>query len=360
MTKVTEQSKIELCSSSDGSSFGHIALTALAKPETVQITLNGDTIIPESFNIYGEPILSEEMTTLYYWLEKQARRNPETEHFLLEVDVYYETQEFNVPISEFNTVEGIEKSLSNLSTFTEMLNNRRRYIKSTNSRLNEFVIFGRYNLDSFGQIWTLSTYNGSSAIRDVCTLSDFKNLVSSCSASFGGVIPEEGKHCPCCGKIFTIDELRNTTFGLVNGKISHDSCRRNYYHNKEIDEMSRSLIDLVYDEEPKFDLLPNGYCNEDCCKHIPWFLFHTSDGDIQIGQRKHVISIEWQENYKPFDMAIFNDEDVTKWCNNTNIYEPIEEGTLPTNGRRGIHAWNKEDALKYLEKVKETVNSDDK
>lgn len=61
-----------------------------------------------------------------------------------------------------------------------------------------------------------------------------------------------------------------------------------------------------------------------------------------MGWRKHVISIEWQENYKPFDMnELFGTEDVTKW----------EE-----DGKRGIHAWGKDKAYEYLKKVLDVVN----
>ena len=104
-------------------------------------------------------------------------------------------------------------------------------------------------------------------------------------------------------------------------------------------------MSLTYREtDYQFELLPNGYCNQDCCSHIPWFLFHTIDGDIIMGWRKRVISIEWQESYKPFDFdELFKTENVTKW----------EKG-----GKRGIHAWGKDKAHEYLKKVLEAVNPD--
>lgn len=125
---------------------------------------------------------------------------------------------------------------------------------------------------------------------------------------------------------------------------------------REIDKLSRGLMDIVYDEAP-FDLLPNGYCNQECCKHIPWLKFHTPDGDIVIGWRKRVISIEWQENFKPFDMAVFNKENVTKWEGDNNIYKTIKKGQARTNVKRGIHAWGENKAYEYLKKIKELVNS---
>lgn len=361
--RFNERKGIQLCGD-DNSTWGHIELEHLAKPETMEITIQGETIIPESFDIYGQPIISKEMAMLYEWHERQVRRNPETKDFWLEAEISYEEQEFTVPREMFDTVKGIEKSLTNLTSFKEMLNNRRLWRRATGEKtyLNEFVVFGKYKLDVFGQVLEISNvqFVGEPNIPDVCELEYFNMIAKSYSGSYGSYIPKEGTKCPCCGIKFTIDDLRNTVFGLTNGKISHDSCRRKYYHNKEIDEISRSLVDLVYDEKPKFDLLPNGYCDKECCTHIPWFLFHTSDGDIKIGWRKRVISIEWQENFKPFDMAIFNDEEVTKWCNNSGIYKAIEAGTNPTNGIRGIHAWGKEKAYEYLKKVKETVNPKEK
>lgn len=361
--RFNERRRIQLCGDSNSNStWGCIELEHLAKPETMEITIQGETIIPESFDIYGQPIISEEMAMLCRWKEEQVRRNPETKDFWLEAEISYEEQEFTIPREMLDTVKGIEISLISLSAFNEMLNNRCLWRKATGKKtyLNEFVIFGRYQLDAFGQVLTIKTTIDISNFPNVCTLDDFNALVSEYSASYSTYIPKEGTSCPCCGKKFTIDDLRNTVFNLTNGKISHDSCSKNYYHNKEIDKMSTNLIDLVYDENPKFDLLPNGYCSRECCKHIPWFLFHTSDGDIKIGWRKRVISIEWQENFKPFDMAIFNDEEVTKWCNNSYIYKAVEAGTNPTNGIRGIHAWGREKAYEYLEKVKEIVNTDKK
>lgn len=352
---IIEKKCIRLCG--DGNStWGHIELTHLAKPQTMKITLDGENIIPERFNIYGEPIISEEMAMLYKWKEDQLRRNPETKDVLLIAEISYDTDDFSVPITEFNSVHGIEKSLMNLDSFNEMLNRRRIWRKYTGDYLNKYVIFGKYILDEFGQVLTVIETENSQELPPVCTYDFFIIHMSSFRASYTTYIPEPGTRCPGCGKKFTINDLRDNKFGLINGKISHDSCRRNYYHNLEIDKMSRCLVDLVYDEKPKFDLLPNGYCSRECCSHKPWFMFHTSDGDIKIGWRKHVISIEWQENFKPFDIAIFNSEDVTKWCDDTDIYKAVEPGTNPTNVKRGIHAWDKHKALEYLRKVKETVN----
>ena len=81
----------------------------------------------------------------------------------------------------------------------------------------------------------------------------------------------------------------------------------------------------VYVEE-----IPNGYCHEYCCKHLPWFIVTTRKGRIKIGWRKRVIHIEWTDTIIPENADIlFPDEDVTK-------YDKI------------IHAWGYEKALEYI------------
>ena len=357
--KFNERQRIHIYG--DGkTSWGQIHLKHLANPETVKITYGGREILPEKFNIYGEPILSKESAWLLNFEEERIRRNPETKDFTLEVDVTYEEQDFWVPLKEFDTVEGIKKYLKDLKSFNQMLNWRSLWRKATDKQpyLHQFVVFGKYELDTFGQVLhiTSAEYNDNTIIPDVCTASYFKSITKSYSASSTSYIPKAGSKCPCCGKEFTIDDLKNSILNEINDNICHDSCRRNYLHYKEINDFTTHLMDLIYRDEPAYELLPNGYCNQDCCTHIPWFLFHTSDGDIKIGWRNHVISIEWQENFKPFDMAIFNSEDVTKWCSERDIYKSVEPGTTPTNGIRGIHAWGRDKASQYLRKVKEVVN----
>ena len=343
-------------------SWGEIPLKHLAKPETVKITYAGREIIPEKFNIYGEPILSIETSMLLKFEEERIRRNPGTKDFTLEVDVTYEEQDFWVPLKEFNTVEGIKKYLKDLKSFNQMLNWRSLWRKATDKQpyLHQFIVFGKYELDPFGQVLTITAaeYANAVIIPNVCTADYFINtVVKSYSTSSISYIPDSGSKCPCCGKEFTIDDLKNSILNEINDNICHDSCRRNYLHYKEISDFTTHLMDLIYRDEPAYELLPNGCCNRDCCTHIPWFLFHTSDGDIKIGcWRNHVISIEWQENFKPFDMAIFNNEDVTKWCDERYIAKAIEPGTTPTNGIRGIHAHGRDKASEYLKKVKESVN----
>lgn len=105
---------------------------------------------------------------------------------------------------------------------------------------------------------------------------------------------------------------------------------RDFYANdkasqqRAIDE-KRQLLSLfpgpIYVEE-----IPNGYCSQACCEHLPWFVVTTRVGRIQIGWRKRVISINWSETA------------VRKIVTADNV----------TKDDRTVHAWNLEDAAKYL------------
>lgn len=342
-----EKKRIETCTTWKGT-IGHITLDKLAIPETVKVTLLGKPIIPESFNCYGHPNFTEEQELLYMFKEEELKRQNDGKHALLEATIVYEERLFDVPRSMFDTVEGIEKALLSLSDLNQMLLNRIIFCKAHESeRLNEFMLFGCFLLTHSGQVMSLEkTAQGKLRTNgDVEDYQTFKRLNSKgfTFTSDRYSIPTAGSFCPCCGKMLTIDDVKNNLCIYVHGKFYHDSCWRNYRKLTEVDRFTRRMMDLLYkSSDYHFELLPNGYCHEDCCSHIPWFLFHTIDGDIIMGWKESVISIEWQKNYKAFDMnELFGCEDVTKW----------KEG-----GKRGIYACDEEKAYQYLFNVLKAVN----
>lgn len=342
-----EKKRIEAWRTGKGP-IGHITLDKLAIPETVKVTLLGEPIIPESFNCYGHPNFTEEQEMLYMFKEEELKRKNGGEYTPLKAEIVYEEKFFDVPRSTFDTVRGIEKSLLSLSDLNEMLQNRRIFLKAHESeRLNEYMLCGCFWLDQFGQIMSVEK-TAKGKLKTKGDVEEYETFCRHNSKGFnltsnGYAIPTAGSACPCCGKTFTIEDVKDNPCVYVDGKFYHDSCWRNYRKLTEVDKFTRRMMSVLYkDADYQFELLPNGYCNQDCCSHIPWFLFHTIDGDIIMGRRKRVISIEWQENYKPFDInELFGTEEVTKWGNGR---------------KRGIHAWGYDKAYEYLKKVLEAVN----
>ena len=75
--------------------------------------------------------------------------------------------------------------------------------------------------------------------------------------------------------------------------------------------------------------IPNGYCP--CEKCAPWYIAKMPYGDIKIGWRKRVISIDWSSTKRNL-LHLFKDEDVTK--------EPYL-----------VHAWGTDKAVDYLKRI---------
>lgn len=335
----------------NGSLGGHITLKKLAIPETVKVTLLGEEIIPEAFDLYGHPEFTAEQYELYCFKEKELIRQKGGEHISLKPEITYEEQIFDVPRNTFDTVEGIEKSLSTLSDLNEMLANRKKFIFSHYyETLNTFMLFGNFWLDSNANVFSIVNRDELVFVNDV---EDYETIRinNNCNGNVNLSeryyhIPTPDAICPCCCRAFTIDDVRNNSCIYVHGKFYHDKCYCNYRRQSEIAKCITRVLGMLYkDTDYQFELLPNKYYNndKDYSSYMPWFLIHTIDGDIIIGSWAiRFISIEWQENYKSFNFEkIFKAEDTKKWK---------EEGKL------GILARNELEARNYLKMVMDIVN----
>ncbi len=93
----------------------------------------------------------------------------------------------------------------------------------------------------------------------------------------------------------------------------------------------RAAITGLFDQPVFVQERPNGYCSDWCCRDRPWFLVTTKRGRIEIGWRKRVIHICWDDGNTIARTAaeIFPNEDVTK------------SGNM-------IHAWGYDKAREYI------------
>lgn len=95
----------------------------------------------------------------------------------------------------------------------------------------------------------------------------------------------------------------------------------------------RNEILSCFDEPIFAETIPNGYCSQYCCRHLPWFIITTKVGRIKIGWRKRVIEIDWSDSaVKATAEELFPDEDVTK-------YDHL------------VHAWSVEKARQYVDRI---------
>ena len=331
MHQITENLPMKIHLSKSGELYGYMELSNLAYPSSVRVCLMGKEIIPSSFDEFGNPIFSEEQARIYqiknFEYKRESKRNKD-----LTLQVKYKVDTSDVFKYFIDSKDRIEKSLVGLAELNKLLRDRKRFIKKhPNEHLKSFVVFGKFLLDDRAQVWSIARRELDKVVTKapVERLEEFKkNNPDGYSFVIGEtqlVIPKPNSICPCCGKQLTIYDVRDDYCVSVDGKFYHESCYHELAKCSEISEIITNIVATAYsDEEYQYELLPNGYCNDLCCAHIPWFLVHTKHGDFVIGRRKRVISIEWQENFKPFDMnEIFAGENVTKWNE---------------NGKRGIHA----------------------
>lgn len=353
--------RVERKEMSLGEEHGFIQLKKIAKPETVKVFLEGEEIVPEFINTFGIPIFSP-VTTLRYLYQGERNRRDGKPQLLFEVR-YEEADMFSLYDSKekFDSIEGIEESLESLSSFQELLGKRLIFTEETkNIPLGEFVVYGRYYLDQYGQILEIqneSFVEEDPWVPDVCTRNHFDLLTNSYNVTDKVAFPKtEGERCAYCGKKMTIGDLKKgfEKIRLLQDKeeIVHKKCFEDFVKDIDLDEIT-SFVDEVYPEKPKMELIPNG---ANPSSFILWYLFHTSDGDIIIGKEEigGDTVIEWQENYKPFDMAIFNGEACDMWYDDEDVSSlEMEENFFRSgNVRRGVTAESIEKANTYLTIVK--------
>ena len=351
--------------------YGFISLNKKpADPDSITIKMFGEEIFPNDFDITGMPIFSEE-ASLVLATKKRIISGNRTSHNMpekLNVEVSYREADYNFSLDEIDTVDGIKASLADLTTFTELC--RKRYLATIQLRkpLNCFVLFGRIMLDEHGyirRIRNLSDHKYSLTVLpeelpEVCTREEFDKIVTFFDSATNHAIPQNGEKCPCCGKVFTINSLKED-LDYVNHKIAHKECIQNYHYYAEIDSLIFNIIDSVYPDKVAFDVLPNPAIYNKELQHIPWFLVHTRFGDIKIGRKCGKISIEWQENFRPFDICIFNnDQRVVKWFDHSPCFKQIAHGEAPLDSKRGILALTEKDAIDYLLRVHTIVVSNTK
>lgn len=132
-----------------------------------------------------------------------------------------------------------------------------------------------------------------------------------------------------------IDAIQNAAYKAaafvkaeVMAAVVATSPKEQVRASEERSQLIGLFNETIYTEE-----IPNGYCSDWCCRHLPWFVVTTRMGRFKIGWRKRVINIDWSDTRgTKTAKELFPDEDVTK-------------------GERMIHAWSIENARRYIETV---------
>lgn len=338
-----------------GTNLGIIRLNQLAKPDGMKITIGGIEIKPIGYDTYGHPIISASNFKYYQALKSNYNRKEIT--FLTEV--YYEPKVFCVRREIYDSKEAIEKAIFEeekakredeytdkeyiMKKIAEEQNEKLKKLKELLvyrkqaaflfKPLNYFMLYGRYILASNGHVYSTSEipadYIKNLDNEDVIELDS--RIMSEYELTKEVHIPGNKDVCAICGNEFTINDVKEG-YITENEQVEkvHCECQRAFSIQTELNVASQ-IIDAVYEDNPKVNIEREYDLKEQ--KEKIWYCYKTNQGTISIRFKNKVIVIEWHDNFKPFNMTIFDGERVTKYD-------------------RGIHAWSKNDAIRYLSMAK--------
>lgn len=363
-TKEKEELYIEPFRGEESTKLGVLRLKYLATPEKsrMKIMMGDAEINPIGFDTYGHPIISEENYAYCDALKAIAER----EGIFLPVVIEYDKKAFCMKKECYDSIEYVKKALGiendsvaeeteikektekerkeefernvlRLKSFKELLINRKQ-AAFNKEKLNRFVLFDMYVLAENGHIYEceeLKTVPLAKGEMPSKVIGEDKILEVKCGKEVH--IPSEKDVCPICGKSFTIKDVEEFLIS-ENDKCEkvHTECYKNYI--KAINhERASQIIDAVYTEKPKAKCEVGEIYDSEDDEMKTCYTYKTKQGTVTIYFRNKVTVIKWHDNFKPFNMSIFDNERVTKFD-------------------RGIHAWSiggtMDDAIKYLQMAK--------
>ena len=335
-------------------------------PDSIKLHMLGEEIIPTFITHDGVPKFSEKASLILYCKEHIARHGRLVGTEKQEVNVIATYTECEPPLygkEEIDTAAGIQNALTSLEDFYSLCQKRAFYSKSSPGHLHCFIVYGRIMLDEHGYIRRLDRirdhiYNLNIEPEElpiVCTREEFDKYATTYDCSNAFRIPAPGEKCPICGREFTIEDLKEALTTMNTGmfqEVVHDKCKHQYEYHLEIKTLVFDIADHVYPGLCKFEILSNPNLLDKVHSHIPWILIHTQDGDIKLGHKYQRINIEWQPNFRPFDISGLNNmQNCVKWADGCACSAVIMKGTTSTTGVRGISVDKVSDAVEALKQA---------
>lgn len=314
-----------------GGDLGIIRLDKLAYPEKerIKIWIENTEIKPIGFDTYGHPIISKDNFAYYKALKSITERKGEN---LIPV-VEYESKPFCIRREVYDSADGIEKSLKSLKDFKKMLIFRKQ-AAFCGYELDVFVIEDMYILKENGHVYECEHMQTKALSKEkvskkVLGMEDIETLIVGKELH----IPSEQDSCAICGRSFSIGDIEE--FAVSENEECakvHSECLKNYYEAVNYERASK-IIDAVYTDKKKPTSEVSEIYDSEDNEMKTCYVYKTNQGTITIYFRTKVTIILWHDNFKPFNMSIFDNERVTKFD-------------------RGIHAWSMDDAIKYLQMAK--------
>lgn len=207
----------------------------------------------------------------------------------------------------------------------------RRAADMRDEKLTSWVLFGRYLLCRSGRF---AIYNqGAPAegypywpvhredkevvqVPIVFPLSDITKY-SFFRTSYAVWIPRDDQRCECCGRGWSVDNLHTLHWPSRDNPPRHKAC-----HKLAVAEEGRAtLLDTLKQSEIPFEKvtwIPNQYHHE---QNAPWARVQTPVGVIEMGPRRRVYSLTWEDSEAGvWGEDLVDDPNVTHWATGVHCW----------------------------------------
>lgn len=280
-----------------------LILSHLAAPKSAKILINGRWVSTEKYDIYGAPILSSALLSMF--------RNELSIAEALGKPYYIQVKYTELLPSYSDTIfsnsDYIELKMHSIRGFIEYLTDIQQYRKAypNYNNFGEYVLYSKFLINKNGSIWILEDE------YDLPVITDFANFKALYNNFLISPFPIERLSnfcsiCPYCLQELSLKDLLFDTIDWCDSLgISHKEC---HLHSDSL-KNEAIILSIMHD---------SGWENYDYAEVLfnfdgmPHFIIHTTDGDIEISWRNELFTLKFMENFSDFPMSILNKDIIVR------------------------------------------------
>lgn len=241
-----------------------------------------------------------------------------------------------------NELAWLSDNLTSITRLKEIVESRRQDAQR-GERLRVFIVRGRLVLCGSGTLGFISDEPRRDPKLDmlapVVDVVEARRVFDDLMIGWCGVadkeLPNDGDRCPHCERAWTIETLHEAT--RTPGGVKHVVCLARERACDEESRLRTLFTKAGFPPGQRLRPIQNGYWKSDTAP--PWFQMTTVAGEITIGWRKRVISIEWTGR---------NADGIPRAAD--NLFDDL--GVI-THEPGLVHAWSEENAIAYLRRIRE-------
>lgn len=272
---------------------------------------------------------------------------------------------------DYDTEYGISTYLTSMEGLHKLRKLRYEAGYDRREKLNDWIILGRFYLDSCGNMGVLKfpAYSKESSnmlpsLKDVVSVNAIHKLFKDFDYSWGlggaPILAPLNEKCSYCDKGWTVSTAHDVFSIEICGELGY---AYKYYHlncyklHSEFESMKdySSLCNEIGLTKTPIALIPNEYWNDPNDPYaIPWALIKTIAGNIKVGRRKRVINIDWSDLYKKRSDSLDSlNISYSEKCKALDMIdgEKLFPNENVTKSTTYIHAWDRFKAVEYLKKI---------